>query len=33
MSKERPVRDFSGKHLSLRGREVKVAVFQIARMV
>ena len=29
MSKERPVRDFIGKHLSLRGREVKVTVFAI----
>ena len=29
MSKERPVRDFIGKHLSLRGREVKVTVFRI----
>ena len=33
MSKERPVRDFIGKHLSLRGREVKVTVFRIARIV
>ena len=33
MSKERPVRDFIGKHLSLGGREVKVTVFQIACIV
>ena len=33
MSKERPVRDFIGKHLSLRDREVKVTVSRIARIV
>ena len=29
MSKERPVRVFVGKHLSLRGREVKVTVLTL----
>ena len=33
MSKERPVRDFIGEHLSLRGREVKVTVFRVARII
>ena len=33
MSKERPIRDFIGKHLSLGGREVKVTDFRIARIV
>ena len=33
MSKERPVRDFIGKYLSFCGREVKVTVFRIARIV
>ena len=33
MRKERPVRDFIGKRLSLRGQEVKVTVSRIARDV
>ena len=30
ISNERPVRVFISKHLSLRGREVKVAVFRVS---
>ena len=32
-SKERPVRVFIGEHLSLRGREEKVTVFRLVRIV